>query len=120
MGGWLYDAMYKSCLEFFKASGLIGAAGWQGAATNELRMFFAGRFFFVVPPELQILVFPFLPELERIVKSMGPHPGTSMTASVAVFKYLAVVLVQHAAGGLALDYPDHDVHRLLLDSPVFR
>ncbi|DBA92404.1 TPA: hypothetical protein ACH3X1_002643 [Trebouxia sp. C0004] len=61
MGGWLYDAMYKSYLEFFKASGLMGAAGWEGAATNELRMFFAERFFIVVPAELQNLVFPFLP-----------------------------------------------------------
>jgi hypothetical protein len=120
MGGWLYDAMYKSYLEFFKASGLMGAAGWEGAATNELKLFFAERFFIVVPPELQNLVFPFMPELERIVKSMGPRAGTSMTASVAVFKYLAVVLVQDAAGRLTLDYPEHDVHRLLHGSPVFR
>ena len=39
MGKWIYEAMYKSYLEFFKASGLMGAAGWEGAATNELRMF---------------------------------------------------------------------------------
>ena len=120
MGGWLYDALYKSYLEFFKAAGLMAAAGWEGAATNELRMFFAERFFIVVPPELQNLVFPFLPELQRIVESMGRQAGPSMIASVAVFKYLAVCVVQDAAGGLALDYPEHDVHRLLNSSPVFR
>ncbi|DBA92403.1 TPA: hypothetical protein ACH3X1_002642 [Trebouxia sp. C0004] len=51
---------------------------------------------------------------------MGPHAGTSMTASVAVFKYVAAVLVQDAAGSLALEYPGHDVQRLLHGSPVFR
>ncbi|KAL3160328.1 hypothetical protein ABBQ38_15496 [Trebouxia sp. C0009 RCD-2024] len=120
MGGWVYEAMYKSYLEFFKTAGLMGAAGWEGASTNEFRMFFAERFFIVVPEELEILVFPFLPELEKRVEALGANAGLSMKASILLFKYLAVVAVQDAAGGLALQYPEHDVHRLLNESPVFK
>ena len=83
----------------------MAAAGWEGAATNELWMFFDERFFTVVPPELQNLIFPFLPELQRIVESMGRQAGPSMVAYVLVFKYLALVVVQDAAGILALDFP---------------
>ena len=98
----------------------MGAAGWEGAATNELRMFFDERFYIVVPEELEVLVFPFLPELQKRVEALGAQAGLSMTATVKVFKYLAVVLIQDAAGGLATQFPDHDVHRLLNASPVFR
>ena len=111
--------MYKSYLEFFKAAGLMAAAGWEGASTNEFRMFFAERFFIVVPEELEVLVFPFLPELQKRVEALGADAGLSMQASVMLFKYLAVVAIQDAAG-LALQYPDHDVHRFLNESPVFR
>lgn len=118
--GGLYDAMYKVYRQFFRAEGLMSAAGWDGPATDVLNTFFAERFMIVVPPELQNLVFPFLPELQRVVESLGSQASLSMTASVTVFKYLAIVTVQDAAGGLVLDFPEHDVHRLLIGSPVFR
>ena len=120
MDKWIYEAMYQSYLEFFKPSGLMGAAGWEGAATNELRMFFAERFFIVVPEELEVFLFPFLPELKRRVESLGSKAGSSMKASILVFKYLALVVIQDAAGGLAAQYPDHDVHKLLYQSQAFR
>lgn len=117
MGGCNYEAMYT---EFFRPAALLGAAGWEGAITNELSMFFAERFFIVVPEELEVLVFPFLPELQKRVETLGADAGLSVKASVLLFKYLAVVAIQDAAGGLALQYPQHDVHRLLNESPVFR
>lgn len=115
-----YEAMYTSYLECFKAAALLGAAGWEGASTNDLSMFFAERFFIVVPEELEVVVFPFLPELQKRVEALGADAGPSVKASVRLFKYLAVVAIQDAAGGLALQYPQHDVHRLLNASPVFR
>ena len=120
MGGWICEAMYKSYLEFFKAAGLMAAAGWEGASTSEFRMFFAERFFVVVREELEVLVFPILPELQESVEDLGADAGLSMQAFVLLSKYLAVVAIQDAAGGLALQYPEHDVHRLLNESPIFR
>ena len=91
----------------------MSAAGWEGAATNELRMFVAESFFIVVPEELEVLLFPFLPELQRREESLGEKTGSSMKASTLVFKYPALVVIQDATGGLAAQCPDHDVHELL-------
>jgi hypothetical protein len=32
MGRWLHQAMFKSCLLFFRPEGLLAAGGWPGAA----------------------------------------------------------------------------------------
>ncbi len=120
MGEWIYEAMCQSYLEFFKAPGLMGAAGWPGAATNELKMYFHERFFIVVSEELAHLLFPFLRELEKLVKELDDKAGASTKASIQIFKYLALVVVQDAADGLAAEFPDHDVHKLLKTSAIFR
>lgn len=62
--------MTKSYLEFFKATGLMGARGWPGAATNELHMFWHERFMVPTPPELVVLLYPFLPKLGQIIKEL--------------------------------------------------
>ncbi len=78
---WLYDSLSRSYLEFFKADGLLGAGGWPGAATNELHMFWHERFMIPTPPELIVLLFPFLPNLEQAIKELGAAASLSMHAA---------------------------------------
>ena len=120
MGHWLYDAMTKSYLEFFKATGLLGAGGWPGAATNELHMFWHERFMIPTPPELIVLLYPFLPKLEQVIKELGNKATLSMRAAPVLLTYLARVVIQDAIGGLYQLYPEHDVHVLLNTSSLFR
>jgi len=119
-GKWLYDSLSRSYLEFFKAVGLLGAGGWPGAATNELHMFWHERFMIPTPPELIVLLFPFLPNLEQAIKELGAAASLSMHAAPLNLKYLARVVIQDAAGGMSRVHPDHDVHVLLNTSSVFR
>ncbi|DBA86564.1 TPA: hypothetical protein ACH3X1_016780 [Trebouxia sp. C0004] len=119
-GKWLYDSLSRSYLEFFKAVGLLGAGGWPGAATNELHMFWHERFVIPTPPELIVLLFPFLPNLEQAIKELAAAASLSMYAAPLILKYLARVVIQDAAGGMSRVHPDHDVHVLLNTSSVFR
>ena len=43
-----------------------------------------------------------------------------MHAAPLILKYLARVVIQDAAGGMARRFPQHGVHVLLNTSPVFR
>ena len=40
-GQWLYNAMYKSYLLFFKPEGLLAVAGWEGAAQKNFNTFWS-------------------------------------------------------------------------------
>ena len=66
MGHWIYDAMVKSYLTFFKPAGLLAAGEWPGAAKNDYGQFFHERFMMTVPEELVEYLFPHLPELKRV------------------------------------------------------
>ena len=61
LGKWLYDAMYKSYLLFFKPEGLLGVGGWPGAPQKDYHQFWAERFFIEPPASLTTFLFPFLP-----------------------------------------------------------
>lgn len=119
-GKWLYDSLIRSYLEFFKAVGLLGCGGWPGAATNELHMFWHERFMIPCPKELIVLLFPFLPKLEKTIKELGAAASLSMHAAPLILGYLARVVIQDAAGGMSQLHPDHDVHVLLNTSAAFR
>jgi len=119
-GKWLYDSLVRSYLEFFKAVGLLGCGGWPGAATNELHMFWHERFMIPAPDELVVLLFPFLPNLEKTIKELGAAASLSMHAAPMILQYLARAVIQDAAGGMCKMHPDHDVHVLLNTSAVFR
>ena len=119
-GKWLYASLIKSYLDFFKAVGLLGCGGWPGAATNELHMFWHERFMIPAPQELVLLLFPFLPNLEKAINELGAAASLSMHAAPLILLYLAKVVIQDAAGGMSQMHPDHDVHVLLNTSPVFR
>ena len=99
---------------------LLAAAGWPGAASNELNMFWHERFMIPVPNELVVLLFPFLQNLEKAVQELGEAASSSIHAAPQLLQYLARVVVQDAAGGMCRMHPEHDVHRLLNSSPVFR
>ena len=58
--------------------------------------------------------------LERRVQMMGGDARNSMRSAVGFFQYLAIVLVQDAAAGMASEYADHPVHKLLLENAEFR
>lgn len=120
MGRWVYDCASRNNLEFFKPVGLLAAADWPGPATNELQMFWHERFMVPVPYELVMLLYPFLPNLERAIEKAGSAATLSMHAAPLLLKYLARVVVQDAVGGMCHLFPDHDVHRLLVTSPTFR
>ena len=119
-GRWVYDSCTRSYLEFFKPIGLLGAADWPGAATNEFHMFWHERFMIPTPEELILLLFPFLPNLEQAIKELGKAASLSMHAAPLFIRYLGKVLIQDAASGMAEQHPDPDVHKLLNSSPVFR
>ena len=72
------------------------------------------------PPELIVLLFPFLPNLEQAIKELGAAASLSMHAAPLILKYLAMVVIQDAAGGMSGVHPDHDVHVLLSTSSIFR
>jgi hypothetical protein len=66
MGKWNYEAMTKSYLMYFKPAGLLGSAGWPGAATNDYEQYWHPRFCVQVPQGLVDLLFPFLPKLRQV------------------------------------------------------
>ena len=76
MGKWLYEAMSKSYLKFFKPSGLLGAGGWPGAANNYYKQFWHSRFRVEVPLALQEALFPQLELLQKVQCQITPseHP----------------------------------------------
>lgn len=76
MGRWLHQAMFKSCLLFFRPEGLLAAGGWPGAATRDFGQFFAERFCVKVGTHFQDLLFPFAREFALVV-SMLLVEGTS-------------------------------------------
>ena len=66
MGHWVYQALYRSYLLFFKPAGLLAAGDWPGAATNDYSLFWHERFLMTVPEELVNLLFPFLVRLDKV------------------------------------------------------
>ena len=119
MGAWLYDAMYRSYLLFFKPEGLLAAGGWPGAAQKQFDTFWAARFCVDVPPELIQLLLPILPGLRREVRELGAKAGNSKKSIVKVLEYLAIVVVQDALE-LAANFPQQPAHALLLQDPMFQ
>jgi hypothetical protein len=128
LGRWLKQALYKSCLRFFKPDGLLSLGGWPDAVQKRFeRAFWAERFLAPVCQELVHVVYPFLPRLEEELQQLGSAAKTSMRSIVEVLRYLGVVAVQDAldltceeAGGKTYVYTDHPVHRLLLADPRFQ
>lgn len=120
MGRWQYDTMIPHCLEFFKPSGLLAAANWPGVNTNEFHIFWHERFMASTPRELVLLLFPFLPNLQMAITELGKKASFSMQASPRLLEYVAKIVIQDAVAGMCDKYPEHDVHRLLLTSAVFR
>ncbi len=53
------------------------------------------------------------------VKALGTDVGPSMVALPQVLRFLARCVIQDAADGLALLYPEQAVHQLLLSSETF-
>ena len=47
--------------------GLLGAGTWPGAVVHDVEQFFDPRFCVVVPEELILDIFPFLPELQQVI-----------------------------------------------------
>ena len=66
MGKWLYEAMSRSYLKYFKPSGLLGAGGWPGAANNDYKQFWHPRFCVEAPPALLKALFPQLEPLAEV------------------------------------------------------
>ncbi|CAL8471208.1 g10750 [Coccomyxa elongata] len=118
MGKWNLQAMSKSYLLYFKPCGLLAAAGWPGASSNDYHQFWHPRFCVCVPQKLVDLLFPFLQNLKETVKKLGKDVTNSMKSVVLAMEYLAVVVVQDALED-AEEYPENPVHALLLDSPCF-
>lgn len=111
--------MYNSYLLWFKPQGLLGLAGYPGAASNDYQAFFHPRFCMPVPVELERLLFPKLPQLEEQVRAMGTAASASRRAFLKAMHYGIVVTVQDALE-LADVAPANPVHRLLLRNPCFR
>lgn len=118
MGKWIYQAMYKSYLMFFKVEGLLAVAGWPGAAVKDFNRFWAPRFLAEVPLELIDHVMPWLKGLKAAVAALGSSASPSMRSVAEACEYLAVVSIQDALE-LASKYPDHPVHQHLRNHPVF-
>lgn len=66
MGKWNLQAMAKSYLMFFKPCGLLAAAGWPGATSDDYNQFWHPRFCVSVPQQLVELLFPFLQKLQEV------------------------------------------------------
>ncbi|KAK9814383.1 hypothetical protein WJX72_004937 [[Myrmecia] bisecta] len=56
-GKWMYQAMYKSYLMFFKPEGLLGVGEWPGAAQKDFTQFWRPEFLLEVPDDLIYVVF---------------------------------------------------------------
>ncbi|KAK9829977.1 hypothetical protein WJX72_008999 [[Myrmecia] bisecta] len=100
-GKWMYQAMYKSYLMFFKPEGLLGVGEWPGAAQKDFTQFWRPEFLLEVPDDLIYVVFPHLRRLEEVVKELGRKAGNSVKAAPHVYRYLATVVIQDALGGMA-------------------
>jgi hypothetical protein len=120
MGKWVYQAMYKAYLLFFKTEGILGMGGWPNAAQGETQMYWHERFMVQVPVELLHHVMPFVKGLKEAVAELGDNAKPSMRSVVAAMEYLALVAVQQDALELAEEYPDNLVHQQLMGSEAFR
>ena len=78
------------------------------------------RFMVSTPRELVLLLFPFLPNLQMAITELGKKASLSMRASPRLLECVAKIVIQDAVAGMCDKYPEHDVHRLLLTSAVFR
>ncbi len=119
MGKWIYQAMYKSYLMFFKVDGLLAVAGWPGAAAKDFQQFWAPRFMASVPQELIDHAMPWVKGLKAAVAALGEGASNSMRSVVAACEYLAVVCVQDALE-LAGKFPNNSVHQHLRSHPTFQ
>jgi hypothetical protein len=73
MGKWNMQAMAKSYLLYFKPCGLLAAAGWHGASSNDYNQFWHPRFCVCVPQKLVDLLFPFLQNLKEVRDRAPPE-----------------------------------------------
>jgi hypothetical protein len=119
MGKWIYQAMYRAYLLFFKTEGLLAMGGWPDAAKGETQMYWHERFMVQVPVELLDHVMPFIKGLRAALKELGEDAKASMRSVLAAMEYLALVVVQDALE-LVQEYPDNPVHKHLMEHAAFR
>ena len=86
------QAMAKSYLLYFKPCGLLAAAGWHGASSNDYNQFWHPRFCVCVPQKLVDLLFPFLHNLKE-VRNRAPPEGYDSGAPLCAFFELVHALI---------------------------
>jgi hypothetical protein len=118
MGKWIYQAMYKAYLLFFKPEGLLAMGGWPNAGKGETQMYWHPRFMAEVSEQLLHHAMPFIKGLKEAVQELGLAARPSMRSAIAAMEYLGLVVVQDALE-LASVYPDHPVHKHLMEHHVF-
>eukprot|EP00891_Asterochloris_glomerata_P007603 jgi/Astpho2/7603/fgenesh1_pg.00115_%23_34_t len=95
-----------SCRNMTRAFRLLSASGMKPAGAEEWAMHRMGHW-----PQEAIA--------RGHVKALGIDVGPSMVALPQVLRFLACCVIQDAADGPALLYPEHAVHQLLLCSETF-
>ena len=118
-GGWAKGALFKNYLQLFDTHALLALGDWPEGAQGTPNMFWHERFHMHVPEELIVLLFPFLPALEKTVYGLRAGGNISVQAVPEVLRSLAVVVVQDSLELVDL-LRNHPVHQRLAQNDRFQ